>query len=55
MTCNVHRDGVSGEFDSHSRVKIINGFDETDTADLEQVVCIFSISGKTADDGENKS
>ena len=31
----------------HIRVKVINGFDQTDTSDLKQVIYIFIVIRKT--------
>ena len=45
-----HRNSVGGKPDSHSRVKIINGFDQTDAADLKEVIYIFMVAGKAFDD-----
>ena len=45
-----HGNGIGGEFDSYVRVKIVNGLNETDTANLKQIIHIFVISGKALDD-----
>ena len=44
-----HRHGVSGEFYAHRRIEIVDGFDQSDTSDLKQVVHIFMMIGKTFD------
>ena len=45
-----HRHGICGKFYPHIRVKVINGFDQTDTSDLKQVIYIFIVIRKTFDD-----
>ncbi len=44
-----HRDSVSGKFYTHGGVKIVNGFDQADAADLKKVVHIFMVAGKALD------
>ena len=45
-----HWNCVSGELHVHRWVKIINGFDQSDTANLEQVIHVFVVAGETFDD-----
>lgn len=45
-----HGDRVGGETDILGDVKIVDGLDEADASDLEQVVHVLVISGETLDD-----
>ena len=46
---NDHWHGIGGEFDTDFRVKVINRFNQSNTANLEQIVHIFIAVGKTFD------
>ena len=36
-------------------IEVVNGLDQTDASDLEQIINIFISSGKTLDDTEDKT
>ena len=41
---------VGGEFHTDRWIKVIDGFDQTDTSDLKEIINIFVVAGKTFDD-----
>lgn len=44
-----HGNGIGGKFYLHSRIEIVDGFDQPDAANLKQIIHIFVGDGKTAD------
>ena len=44
-----HRYRISGKFYLQIWIKVVNGFDQSDTADLEQVIKIFMAAGEPLD------
>ena len=45
-----HWNSISGKFDIQCAVKIVDGLHKADTADLEQVIGIFTAGRETLDD-----
>lgn len=46
----IHWHCVGRKFDADFGVEVVDGFDQADAADLEQVIHIFIAAGKTFDD-----
>ena len=44
-----HGNCIGGKFYTDIRIEIVNGFDQPDASDLEQVVHVFITVGKTLD------
>src|SRR5699024_7728806 len=47
-----HGNGISRKFYVQGSIKIVNGFDQADAADLKQIIRIFVASGETFDHAE---
>lgn len=50
-----HWYGVGGEFNFLCHIKVINGFDQTDAADLKKIIDIFIAVIETLNDAENQA
>ena len=50
-----HRNGIGGKLDIQGRVEVIDRLDESDAADLEQIVNIFVAGGKALDDTQHQT
>lgn len=44
-----HWHGIGGEFHADRIIEIVDGFDQPNAANLEQIVYIFIIAGKSLD------
>ena len=51
----IHWHCVGRKFDADFGVEVVDGFDQADAADLEQVIHIFIAGGKAFDDTEHQS
>ena len=50
-----HRNAIGAEHDLVAGVEVVDGFNESDTADLKEVVRVFSAACKTLNDAENET
>ena len=55
LTETGHWHGIGRKFDILADVKIVNGLDQSNASDLEQIINIFLAAGKTLDDAENQT